>query len=131
MDRGKGYLERAVAYRRLPSQQRFLESTARFKGFSGPIGSGKSYALVWQAIHSAYQNKGRTGLIGAPTYPMLRDATVAALVETLDGNQIPYDLNRSDNFLVLTEVRSKILFRAWKILIVCEVVISRGSALTS
>src|SRR5881628_3811302 len=57
-------------------------------------------------------NPGRTGLIGAPTYPMLRDATQAALVEILDGNRIPYDLNRADNFLVLRETRSKILFRA-------------------
>lgn len=57
-------------------------------------------------------NPGRTGLIGAPTYPMLRDATQATLFELLERNKIPYDFNRAENFLVMTEIRSKILFRA-------------------
>jgi len=43
---------------------------------------------------------------------MLRDATLAALLEILDRNKIPHDLNRADNFLTLRETRSKILFRA-------------------
>jgi len=96
----------------LPSQKRFHESAARFKGFSGPIGSGKSQALCQEAIKLSYQNPGRTGLIGAPTYPMLRDATVAALLEALVKNGIPHDVNRAENFLVMKETRSKILFRA-------------------
>jgi hypothetical protein len=43
---------------------------------------------------------------------MLRDATQAALLELLDRNKIPYDFNRAENFLVMRETRSKILFRA-------------------
>jgi hypothetical protein len=43
---------------------------------------------------------------------MLRDATQAALFELLDRNKIPYDFNRAENFLVMKETRSKILFRA-------------------
>ncbi len=43
---------------------------------------------------------------------MLRDATQAALFELLDRNEIPYDFNRAENFLVMRETRSKILFRA-------------------
>jgi hypothetical protein len=89
-----------------------LESRARFKGFSGPIGSGKSQVLVQEAIRLSYQNPGRMGLIGAPTYPMLRDATLAALLEVLERNRIPHELNRSENFLVLTEAGSRILLRA-------------------
>jgi len=103
---------RDIEYRALPSQKRFHESGARFKGFSGPIGSGKSQALCQEAIKLSYQNPGRTGLIGAPTYPMLRDATVAALLEALVKNGIPHDVNRAENFLVMKETRSKILFRA-------------------
>jgi hypothetical protein len=57
-----------ITYHPLPSQRRFHESPARFKGFSGPIGSGKSQALCQEAIKLTYQNPGRTGLIGAPTY---------------------------------------------------------------
>jgi hypothetical protein len=43
---------------------------------------------------------------------MLRDATVAALLETLDRNEIPHEVNRAENFVVLRGIRSKILFRA-------------------
>jgi hypothetical protein len=43
---------------------------------------------------------------------MLRDATQAALVEMLDRNRIPFDLNRAENFLVFRGTRSRILFRA-------------------
>ena len=96
----------------MPSQQKFHDSKARFKGFSGPIGSGKSQALCQEAIKLSYLNPGRTGLIGAPTYPMLRDATLAALIEILERNRIPHEWNRAENFLVLRETRSRILFRA-------------------
>src|SRR5271163_3475942 len=93
--------ERGIEYHPLVSQQKFHDSKARFKGFSGPIGSGKSQALCHEAIKLSYVNPGRTGLIGAPTYPMLRDATQAALLEILNRNRIPYDLNRADQCLVV------------------------------
>src|SRR5207237_4376144 len=48
-----------IEYDPLPSQSRFHESAARFKGFSGPIGSGKSQALCHEAIRLAYENPGR------------------------------------------------------------------------
>src|SRR6266849_348743 len=103
MDRpdGEGVCFRRIGYSPLPSQLKFHQSDARFKGFSGPIGSGKSQAMCQEAIKLSYLNSGRTGLIGAPTYPMLRDATLAALVELLRRNRIPYVLNRAENFLVL------------------------------
>src|ERR1700749_2800613 len=101
-----------IKYQPLPSQKRFHQSTARFKGFSGPIGSGKSAALCQEAIKLSYLNPGRTGLIGAPTYPMLRDATLAALMEALDRNKIPHAVNRAENYLTIRETKSKILFRA-------------------
>ena len=107
-----GTRRRDIAYRPLPSQRKFHDSTARFKGFSGPIGSGKSQALCHEAIKLSYVNPGRTGLIGAPTYPMLRDATAASLLEVLVRNKIPHEFNRAENFIVIRETRSKILLRA-------------------
>jgi hypothetical protein len=103
---------RGIKYQPLPSQKKFHDSAARFKGFSGPIGSGKSQALCHEAIRMCYSNPGRTGLIGAPTYPMLRDATLTALTETLAENQIPYELNRGNNTLTLTEPETQILLRS-------------------
>jgi len=64
----EGIRLREIAYEPLPSQRRFHDSPARFKGFSGPIGSGKSQALVQEALKLSYLNPGRTGLMGAPTY---------------------------------------------------------------
>lgn len=43
---------------------------------------------------------------------MLRDATQAALIEILERGGIPHEWNRAENFLVLKEPRSRILFRA-------------------
>jgi hypothetical protein len=103
---------REIEYSPLESQKRFHSSEARFKGFSGPIGSGKSAALCHEAIKLSYINAARTGLIGAPTFPMLRDATQAALIEILDRNKIPHELNRGDNYLLFRETKSRILFRA-------------------
>src|SRR5689334_9281441 len=109
---GSGIRTREIRYDALPSQKLFHEATTRYKGFSGPIGSGKSMALCQEAIRLSYLNPGRMGLLGAPTVPMLREATQATLFEILDSNQIPYEHNRAENFLVMKETRSKILFRA-------------------
>ncbi|MFB3829041.1 MAG: terminase large subunit domain-containing protein [Bryobacteraceae bacterium] len=105
-------VERVIRYEPLPSQRKFHESPARFKGFSGPIGSGKSQALCQEAIRLAYSNPGRMGLLGAPTFPMLRDSTQAALFEILHQNRIPHEWNKADNALTLGDTRSRIVFRA-------------------
>lgn len=99
-------------YEELPSQRRFHESAARFKGFSGPVGSGKSYALCQEAVRMCSLNEGRTGLIGAPTIPMLRDATMATFFEICDGSDEPYSVNRSTNTVTLKKHKSRVLFRS-------------------
>jgi len=108
---GEGTCVRHIEYHPLPSQARFHESTARFKGFSGPIGSGKSQALCQEAIKLSYLNVGRLGMLGAPTYPMLRDSTQSTLFEILGKNRIPYDHNKAENVLVMGDTGSRILFR--------------------
>ncbi len=103
---------RDIGYSPLPSQARFHRLKTRFKGFSGPVGSGKSAALCQEAIKRAYQNPGRMGLLGAPTYPMLKDATQHSLLEILERARIPYELNKSQNYVILRECQAKILFRS-------------------
>jgi hypothetical protein len=104
--------EIGIAYNPLPSQRLFHDSDARFKGFSGPIGSGKSQALCQEAIKLSYVNAGRMGLIGAPTYPMLRDATQATFIEILETNKIRHEHNKGENTLTMKDTGSRILFRA-------------------
>jgi len=101
-----------INYAPLPSQRKFHNSKARFKGFSGPIGSGKSQALCQEAIRLSYLNPGRQGLIGAPTYPMLRDATLTSFIEALVSNGIRHELNKSELVLVMKDTGSRIYFRS-------------------
>ena len=105
-------IERGIKYDALPSQKRFHESTARFKGFSGPVGSGKSLALCHEAIRLSYINHGRLGLIGAPTYPMLRDATLATFSAICEENGLPQEFNKGTNTLLMKDTGSTILFRS-------------------
>ncbi len=99
-------------YGPLTSQFKFHTSKARFKGFSGPIGSGKSAALCQEVLRLAYANQGRTGLLGAPTLAMLRDATLPALFRTLSDADVGYEHNKSEGLLVLEHLNSEILLRS-------------------
>lgn len=107
-----GVCFRRIEYSPLPSQRKFHLSQARFKGFSGPIGSGKSQALCQEAVKLSYLNAGRVGLLGAPTYPMLRDATLATLFEILNVNYIPYEYSKGDNVLTMADTGSRVLCRS-------------------
>jgi hypothetical protein len=99
-------------YTALPSQEEFHKCESVFKGFSGPVGSGKSKALCHEALRLSRDNQGRMGLLGAPTFPMLRSATQSALFEILHEKNVPYEFNKSENLLTLTQwADSKILFR--------------------
>ena len=67
--------------------------------------------MCQEAIRLCYLNPGRMGLLGAPTYPMLRDATQATLLEILESNRIPYDHNKAENSLTMKDTWSRIIFR--------------------
>ena len=56
--------DREITYDPLPSQQKFHDLDSGFKGFSGPIGSGKSQALCQEAIRLSYLNPGGWGCSG-------------------------------------------------------------------
>lgn len=101
-----------LRYRPLPSQAKFHRMRSAFKGFSGPVGSGKSAALAMEAIRLAFLNPGRVGLLGAPTYSMLRDTTLRALIEHLEENRVAFDSNRSDGVLTVKDPGSRILMRS-------------------
>ena len=60
----------------------------------------------------AYVNAGRMGLLGAPTYPMLRDATQAALFEILGQSGIPFEHNKAENVVTLKDTGSRVVFRS-------------------
>ncbi len=96
----------------LPSQASFHRSTARFKGFSGPVGSGKSAGLCFEALRQCYLNPGRQGVLAAPTFAMLRDATLTSLFGALEEHEIQYELRKADGELTLTGPDSTMLLRS-------------------
>ena len=112
-------VETGWRYEPLPSQRRFLadlkDPANLYLGYSGPIGSGKSYALIYHALFLAFINPGLPGLIGAPTYPMLRDATLRTVYEILDAENIRFDFAVSEYILTLPGAPfygAEILFRS-------------------
>ncbi|MEO8026320.1 MAG: terminase family protein [Bryobacteraceae bacterium] len=96
----------------LKSQLRFVESKARFKGFSGPVGSGKSVALCFQALSCATSSPGLTGLLAAPTLPLLKAATLPSLFDVMQKCDVEYEWNKSEGLVYLPAVRSSILLRS-------------------
>ena len=79
--------------------------------FNGGRGSGKTIAGAMQAIYEAciYQ-VGAYGVVIAPTYPMLRDASMKEFFRLLPHNQIQ-TWNKSDKELILKN-GSEIVFRS-------------------
>ena len=113
MEHERGRLERfRIGGKLLPSQNKFHTLDKRFKGFSGGVGSGKSLILCHHAIYLALTNERRTGLIGAPTYGMLRDATLAMFLEECARWKVGVELNQAQMTATLPMTRSKVLFRS-------------------
>lgn len=108
---GSGF-RREVAYDALPSQARFHLLASRFRGFSGPVGSGKTAAFAQQALRLAYTNGACLGLIGAATYRMLADVTRRAFLDVLESNAIPHRFEKAANSVRLHEPGAEIIFRS-------------------
>lgn len=99
-------------YQTLPAQRAFHSNlTTPFKGYSGPVGSGKSHALVYEALLLSRLNAGQLGLIAAPTYRMLEDSTQRAFFEVLAAEGIDYVFRKQDNRVRFTSNGSEIIFR--------------------
>lgn len=79
--------------------------------FSGGRGSGKTTAGAIQSVLEAVQYQpGSRGVVGAPTYPMLEDATMAEFFKWLPRRLIA-DFNKSRRVLTLVN-GSEVAFRS-------------------
>lgn len=87
-------------------QDRFWSDPARFRAFIGGVGSGKTYA---GSVEILRQPGGSTGMVVAPTYPMMRDATLKTFVDL--ARPLLADFNRSEMRATLTN-GTTILFRS-------------------
>jgi len=64
-------------------QHDFVACADRLTAFIGGVGSGKSFAGSAKALLASGKQK-TLGLVVAPTYPMLRDATLRTFIEVAD-----------------------------------------------
>jgi hypothetical protein len=98
--------------RAFPGQRKYFNLPQKYKGYSGPVGCGKTHALCYEVMQMATVNAGRRGLVGAPTYPMLRDVTIPSLLDLLEKHHVPFRYLKQENSLVLKRSQSRIIFRA-------------------
>jgi len=95
----------------LPAQQQFHESTRKFRAYIGGIGAGKTYAGCMEALwYQALPKAGTLGVIIAPTFPMLRDATMRTFF-SICPPEIISNWNKTTYTLKLVN-GSEILFRS-------------------
>ena len=91
-----------------PKQDDFIHDPARFTALVGGIGSGKSRAGVIKAIVAA-ASRPCLGMVTAPTYPMLRDATLRTFLDLAEP--LVRDFNKSEMTATLVN-GSQVLFRS-------------------
>jgi len=89
-------------------QSAFVRSTDRFTVFRGGIGSGKTFAGACKALWEC-RGGGKVGLIVAPTYRMLLDATVRTYQDVFGAAML--DFKRGDMVGVIRD-GSELLFRS-------------------
>jgi predicted phage terminase large subunit-like protein len=75
-------------------QQAFRKSNALFRGFVGGRGAGKSWVGAYDLLRRAKPR--RLYLVGAPTYPMLRDASWRSLQTLAEELRLIKKLNNSE-----------------------------------
>lgn len=102
--------ERAFDLSRNPAQARFVGSPAKFAMYVGGLGAGKTFAGALRAAIAALTLPGSLGVIGAPTYRMLEDATMKEFWKLLPAGAVAH-YNGSARHLWLRN-GSEILFRS-------------------
>lgn len=103
-----------IEYKPHDKQKLFHASGKKFRSFIGGVGSGKTYAGCWEALRMAFDHPGTLGIVVAPTYKMLEDATIRTFksicpreIADFDGR----DYNRTKKILTLCN-GSQIFFRS-------------------
>lgn len=93
-----------------PRQMRFVRDTRPYPAYVGGIGSGKSFAGAAKVVSRL--QRAELGMIAAPTYPMLRDATRRALIDMLTTFGIEHELHKTENTITILRTGHEILCRS-------------------
>jgi phage terminase large subunit len=90
-------------------QARFVDSEARFTLNSGGVGSGKTYSIILKVLDLIARHPGIIILIGARTFPQLRDTTMREFFNICPPSWI--STHNKSNHNVLMHNGSEIFFR--------------------
>lgn len=107
-----------MKYELLPAQQEFLKIPHDYPRdialYQGGYGSGKTFCGSLLGILLALKYEGVRGLVGAQTYPLVRDTTLATYLEHLENmgfvQGVHYDFMKAESKLKFRN-GSEILFR--------------------
>lgn len=89
-----------VPFRLRPKQRLFVDNKYKWSFYVGGLGAGKTYAGSVRTIKYAVEYPGSFGLVGAPTYPMLRNTTQRTFFELLPPRLVA-GYNKNENMLTL------------------------------
>lgn len=98
-------------YNLLKHQAEFVFSNKRYLLQSGGVGSGKTYSIVLKTLKLMIENPGIFVLIGAQTYPLLRDTTKREFFNLVNDNIIK-SYNKTNNHVVFVN-GSELIFRSF------------------
>jgi len=94
-----------------PHQTNFVNSKKRYVLNSGGVGSGKTYGIAIKAFKLCLEYPGIFGLIGAQTYPLLRDTTLREFINIVPTETIKTYNKTNQHFMFHNG--SEVIFRAF------------------
>jgi PBSX family phage terminase large subunit len=103
-------VRREARVRLFPRQMRFVKDPARFPAYVGGIGSGKTFAGAVKVI--ARLDRKELGMVAAPTYSMLRDATQRTLLALMEDVGIVYEQHKAEGAIHIPASGHEIIFRS-------------------
>ena len=95
-----------------PTQQRWINDKTRELLIEGSAGSGKTIFACLKAIKYGLENRNASIYIYRKTLPSLKRTSLKEIVQILDKYHIPYDQNKSEGKITLTQTKSVMYFGA-------------------
>lgn len=102
--------ERVETIHLFPRQRRFVEDRARYPAAIGGIGSGKTFVGAAKVLSRISREE--LGLVMAPTYKMLRDATQRTLFGMFRMYGVSFEFTKGENHVRIPQTGHEILFRS-------------------
>lgn len=95
-----------------PTQQRWFNNTTRELLIEGSAGSGKTIFACYKAIRYGLEHEDASIYVYRKTLPSLKRTSLKEVLQILDKYHIPYNQNKSEGTIHLTQTDSKLYFGA-------------------